>query len=287
MSGSSFINAMQWWNDELQTSHLRDIERSLNSNLSALRQAHAQSFHDAQAQNQKIEAAKNSIFYARKLVEEARAQFEEQPNNALFLYLKLTDAMRNISDTDFSELSDKEYFFNVEKNYKNLGEDLKKSFGDDYIYHLKHRRNTYQLYLYLHNIALAKEFLTLSESDNCKGFFGGFSKDKLRDGISAIARERGTRSATAITKEQTINLNKMNLKEWRNNLEVVIDDLIALCCKYDHYNLVDPENLHSMQPSDMNVLTDQLESVSQEIVDKSREYLGMEYPFIAVILDAR
>jgi hypothetical protein len=277
MSGSAFINAMQWWNDELQTSHLRNIEQSLKSNLYALQLAQEQSSHGKQVQSERAEAAKNSIFSARKLLDEAEEQLDEQPNNALFLYVKVIEAMNQVSDSDFSDLSDKEYFFNVEKTYKNVGKQLKGIFGDEYIDHLRYLDDTYTLYRYLHNIALLKEYLDLSYSDQVKGFLGGVNIGKLKEGMRAIGLEKRRPS---FVEKDIAQLDKLGIEKWRKNEKDVIDQLIRLCCEYDHYGLIDSESLQAIHPSNMDMFTEPLESVSQVIVEKGREYLGVEFNFI-------
>lgn len=273
MSGTNtFFNAMQWWNDELQTAHLRQIEQSLNANIYALREAQAQGSVNQQAQKQKEEAAKNSVFSARQLLDEVQEQIEEQPNNALFLYVKVMDAISEISVNDFSDLSDKEYFYNVSKKYKVLGEELKQIFGEEYIDHLKYYDDTHTVYRYLHNIALIKDVLNYVKAGDYKGVFG-VNKGKLKDGLRSIGRERNRLSAVEPFCRQ---IDRDGVQQFSNNLSNTLNQLIQATCQHDHYGLVSPDMLDAIAPDNMHMFIEPLEQISQEVREKSREHLGLE-----------
>ena len=273
MSGANtFFNAMQWWNDEIQTSQLRKINDSLNANLQSLKET-----KDSEGEENrlvKIKSAKNAVFAARKILDEVEDNIKENPKIALFLYIKTMDAMGTLNDDLFDEFSDKEFFLSIENKYNEYGDALKKEFGENYISNLKKYHEMKTLYIGLRNLGAYKEIMQYMRGDSYNGFLG-IKWDKLRQDISSI----GTKwKRTPLSDNILNNIGKDHPRYIADQAvkHQELDLFVNVVCKFDCFNWGNHGSWIKASAPELWPYIEKMDTISEEIVEKTREYTGLE-----------
>ena len=273
MSGANtFFNAMQWWNDEIQTSQLRKINDSLNANLQSLKET-----KDSEGEENrliKIKSAKNAVFSARKLLDEVEENIKENPNIALFLYIKVMDAMGTLNDDLFDDFSDKEFFLSIENKYNQYGDELKLKFGQEYISQLQKYHEMKTLYISLLNLGAYKDIIQYMRGDSYNGFWG-IKWDKLRQDISSIgAKWKRTPLSDDILNSIGKDHPRYIVDQAAKHGE--IDLFVNAVCKFDCFNWGNHDSWVKGSAEELWPYIEKLDTISEEIVEKTREYTGIE-----------